>query len=804
ANVSSNFSVNLIGDADVPTADASGGNVAGASGLPLAITLAGVSTDTDTGLGRTASESIYYIVEMTGNTSGIRYAFTDSFGAIRGFDLGGGQWYLGPDDLAGLHIIAAANSLGQVGFKLTTVATENDGDQSTSSDNAQARFTVDFNVIGSNGGNAPLAPQITIGATTAAEDGTARLNVSVAAGIGDTSNPSIAVLIRNADLPAGASLIGAIFNPTNNTWIAPASVVNSAAGLQIKMPANFSGTLPAIPMTAVATNAALQSTSTSASITIDVTAVADGPAINATPATAIEDTPIALNLTVAPRDTNGTQFEVIDGLITIRIPATASLSAGTELSPGVWQLNSSQLAGLTVTPPSNFHGTLSVVVEATTREPSNNTTQFGSSTINLNVAARGDAPTLGGPSSFSGTEDTPILVAGLTAALSDADGSETMSVKIADLPTGAILSHGSNNGDGTWTVPVASLSALTITPPPNFSGTMTLRLVAYGLELSNGDFGTAEKTFTVNVAPDGDAVIIDPQSVSGTAGAMVKLNLQTTMLDTTGSTTGENPAELIEITFSSMPAGAELVGTGLIENLGGGQWRFTGTKAAADALMIDTSTTAGSNVISVTARSVDGADLGTATSSVQFTLTTTGTASAVASAGADIITGTTGADTINALAGNDRVDGGNGNDTLSGGTGADYLIGGSGDDIINGGSEGDIIIGGVGVDTMTLGTGADVLVWRAGDNGTSPDIVTDFSRTDGDILNLSELLPGYIEGTSVLSNFIRSVEAGGNTTIQIDTTGAANFTAPNASIVQLSGVTGLDLQWMKSAGQLIV
>ncbi len=804
ATIGSTFSVDLVGDADTPTADASGGDIAGIAGVPLPIALAGASTDRDPALGRAPSESIYYIVQMTGNAAGIRWAFTDGSGAIRGFDLGGGQWYLTPADLPGLHIMGAAGAIGEVDFRLTTIATENDGDQAVSSAGALANFTVSFTAAGTTGGTAPLVPQIAIGATPASEDGIVRLNITVSPGAGDSSNPNIAVIINAADLPPGSRLLGAVFNPTNNSWIAPASVVNSAAGLRLELPADFSGPLPTIPVTAIATNSALISATTSASLDISVTAVADGPAFSANPTSAVEDGAITLNLTVAPRDLNGTQFEVIDGPIVIRTPPGAILSAGTQVSPGVWELSPAQIPGLTVTPPPNYHGPMSVVVEATTLEPSNGSTQSGSMTINLSVAARGDAPLLGGPASFSGSEDSSISISGLTAALSDADGSETLSVKIADLPAGTLLSHGSNNGDGTWTVPVASLSSLTLTPPPNFSGTMSLRLVAFGLEGSNADFGTAEHAFTVAVAPQADPMILDPRAISGTTGSMLQLDLRAVLIDTNGVNPGENPAERIELTFSGVPAGAEIVGTGLVESLGGGTWRFTGTKSAIDALMIDTNGTPGASVISVTALTIDGSSRGPATSPLLFTVTTTGAASTVASGGADVITGSGGADTINALAGNDRVDGGNGNDTISGGDGADYIIGGAGQDSINGGNGGDIIVGGTGADSITLGAGADMLVWRAGDNGAVPDIVTDFSRTDGDMLNLSELLPGFVEGASLLSDFVRLVEAGGNTSVQIDATGSHNFSGANATIVQLQGVVGLDLQSMKAAGQLIV
>jgi hypothetical protein len=64
---SSSLSVNLVGEADVPTVFAN--SVAGNSDALLPIELGGETTDTDVALGRVQSESIYYIVHVD-NTFG--------------------------------------------------------------------------------------------------------------------------------------------------------------------------------------------------------------------------------------------------------------------------------------------------------------------------------------------------------------------------------------------------------------------------------------------------------------------------------------------------------------------------------------------------------------------------------------------------------------------------------------------------------------------------------------------------------------------------------------------------------------
>src|SRR5262249_4363728 len=72
-------------------------------------------------------------------------------------------------------------------------------------------------------------------------------------------------------------------------------------------------------------------------------------------------------------------------------------------------------------------------------------------------------------------ENQPINLAGVIAAsLVDTDGSEALTVQISGVPAGATLSAGTNLGGGVWSVTAAQLTSLTMTPPTNFTGTITL------------------------------------------------------------------------------------------------------------------------------------------------------------------------------------------------------------------------------------------------------------------------------------------------------------------------------------------
>ncbi|MGL4241643.1 MAG: beta strand repeat-containing protein, partial [Beijerinckiaceae bacterium] len=628
--VSSTFSIALDGVADTPTVYA--GSVSGTAGTliqlnPTGVEFGGVSTDTDTALGRPQSERIYYIVSGLNSNPGVTIALTNSAGQIVGLDNGDGTWFLEPADLADLRILTSAGSNGTVNLTLTTVAVENDtGSRAQSATSASFSVTV---VPGSGGGGtAPLPPTVTINTSTALEDGTIPINVTAGPAPGDTTNPTVTVLFSN--IPPGFTLTGATFNPTTGRWIATAADVN--AGLvTLRPPPNWSGSLTGvntIQIEAVAVNSSLQKASTGLQAApITVTPVADGPSFNANPAPGIEDTAIALNLTVGAADSEASSPETVLSPIIITVPAGATLSAGTNVGGNVWHLTPAQIAGLTLTPPPNAHGSMSVTVQATTQD-TNGDTRAGSTTINLTVAARADLPNATA-NNVTGGEDTSIALTGLSASLADTDGSEVLSVKITGVPEGAIFNAGGNNGDGTWTIPVSALATLQITPPPNYSGTMNLSLVAYSLESSNGNTNSRTVPFAVTVTPQADLVIMDARNVTVAEEGSVALNLGVLIEDRTAPAIGENPPEQVEITFTGVPAGAMLSGAGSIVDLGGGTWRFTGTEAQANAITITAPLDySGVATINVSAVTIDGASRLATPYTDSFTMTVNAVADA--------------------------------------------------------------------------------------------------------------------------------------------------------------------------------
>ena len=162
--------------------------------------------------------------------------------------------------------------------------------------------------------------------------------------------------------------------------------------------------------------------------------------------------------------------------------------------------------------------------------------------------------------------------------------------------------------------------------------------------------------------------------------------------------------------------------------------------------------------------------------------------------GEDELRGGAGDDNLYGGTESDTLEGGSGDDRLEAGAGNDSLMGGIGEDTLMGDAGVDFIMGGAGSDKLTGGSGADVFAWGKADygNSTNPyqDEITDFSATDGDVIDLSDLLVDEENGN--LSDYIRistgNLDGNGatDTEISIDHDGG-NFHQPTNKI-QLTDV----------------
>ena len=449
------------------------------------------------------------------------------------------------------------------------------------------------------------APTVTVSNATGDEDSAIPLNIGVA--LEDTDGSESITDITISGVPTGAHLSAGTDNGDGTWTLTPGQLT----GLTVTPP-DDSDVDFWLSVSATSTEADGGDTATTiATLNVDVTAVADAPTVTVSNATGEEDSAIPLNIGDALEDTDGS--ESITDITISGVPTGAQLSAGTDNGDGTWTLTPGQLTGLTITPPDDSDVDFSLSVSATSTEADGGDTATTIATLNVDVTAIADAPTVN-VSNVTGQEDSPILL-NIGVALEDTDGSEPITdITISGVPTGASLSAGTDNGDGTWTLTTGDLAGLTITPPADSNVDFTLTVSATSTEADGGDTATTGATLNVDVVGVADQPTVSVQSASGLEDTAIDLNIQASLTDLDGS-------ETLSIVISGVPNGAQLsAGT----DNGDGTWTLT----QSDLTGLQITPPADSNVdfvlsVAATATEDDG---DTATTNANFSVSVTGVA----------------------------------------------------------------------------------------------------------------------------------------------------------------------------------
>ena len=157
------------------------------------------------------------------------------------------------------------------------------------------------------------------------------------------------------------------------------------------------------------------------------------------------------------------------------------------------------------------------------------------------------------------------------------------------------------------------------------------------------------------------------------------------------------------------------------------------------------------------------------------------------------------------MGGNDILNGSNINDEIFGDVqeGDSGVIYG-GNDTLNGNDGDDHLYGGGGNDTLSGGEGSDHFVWRDGDdevrseldtlgNGVATDTIIDFNQTEGDTIEIGDMLEGSFDSDDELGalGYISFDVDGGTTTLSIDVDGVAGGSSITQKII-LNGVALAD------------
>ncbi|MBL4864639.1 MAG: cadherin-like domain-containing protein, partial [Rhodobiaceae bacterium] len=335
----------------------------------------------------------------------------------------------------------------------------------------------------------------------------------------------------------------------------------------------------------------------------------------------------------------------------------------------------------------------------------------------------------------SGAEDTIIGLPDITAGLGDTDGSETLSMSIGGIPEGATLTDGANTFTatlGATSVDVSSwdMSALQVTPAPDYSGTFNLSVNATATEGSNGATSTDTVQIEVNVADATDLYsITDP---GDTAPSIPSLT-STTDYHYDGTSGGD------AVAYTGGWADNKLHGR------------------AGDDTLVD-------NNLAGEAKGEDGNDT---------------------------LYGRGGNDTLDGGKGDDTLYGGSGDDTLKGGDGADILVGGGGNDTLTGGEGNDVLFGGTGDDLMKGESGSDLFIFQSG-NGDSDTVIGGDGGGWTDTIQLQANDGGYVDVDWTLQLDTGSVDGSDTGSYDLSDDAAGTITFADGSEISFEGIERIE------------
>ncbi|MEE3046737.1 MAG: Ig-like domain-containing protein [Pseudomonadota bacterium] len=553
ASVSETLAVTVDAQADAPTlsVDPASGNEDSAIALDITAGL----TDADETLSVTISD--------------IPAGSTLSAGTVNP----DGTVTLTAGELAGLTITPPEDFSGS--FDLTVTATSSDG-ADTSSIADTLSVTVD-----------PVAdaPAVTVDIDPVIEENVpSDLTITL-----DPLEADVTAEITVTGLPADATLSAGTQNPDGSWTLSEGDLAGLT--LTVSTTVNISFTVDVIVTHTI--NGTTDSTTQSA--TVDVVDAGALPSVTVSfDGAVLEDAATPLDISVAVESGESVVEVTVDGL-----PAGTTLSAGTVNPDGSVTLTPGELAGLTLTPPDDYNGSLDFTVTAET------TSGAGTETVTENVSTTVEAvagtPTLT-VNGASGTEDGGAITLDITAGVTDTG--EGLEITISDIPAGSTLSAGTVNPDGTVTLTAGELAGLTITPPEDFSGSFDLTVTATSSD--GADTASIADTLSVTVDPVADAPTLSVDPASGNEDSAIALDI------TAGLTDAD---ETLSVTISDIPAGATL-SAGTVNPDG----TVTLTAAELAGLTITPPEDfSGSFDLTVTATSSDGAD----TASVADTLSVT-------------------------------------------------------------------------------------------------------------------------------------------------------------------------------------
>ena len=380
------------------------------------------------------------------------------------------------------------------------------------------------------------------------EDTAVNIGVDVINSNPDLDGSETISAVEISSIPVGAKILdenGTVLftSSENNTTFTSDITASDLESLQVLPPLNSADDFDLsirVKSTDEDTNGDVSTWSSDYSLNVEVTADADTANIQIDNQGGLEDNWIALGAEVSTEDSSE---NIIVSLSNAPAGTTFKYSDGSEIhtisildESQSFDIEASYLNSAEILAPKDFSGDISLNMTTKVIDSDGNYEDIDTynNTINISVEGVADTPILS-VSGASGDEDTAIAL-NIKAELIDTDGSESLEIILSDVPDDAVLSAGTKNSDGTWSLEKDDLSDLTITPPHDSSDNFDLTVTAKSTE-SDGD--TQSVSFVLPVQVKGVAEELELSANTDTQTVYedthTNLGLKAVSSDTDGS-----------------------------------------------------------------------------------------------------------------------------------------------------------------------------------------------------------------------------------------------------------------------------
>jgi len=419
------------------------------------------------------------------------------------------------------------------------------------------------------------------------EDGSVFVPITAALGAGNPSGTQLTITVTGISNAWGLAFTDGAYNAATGTWsiTLPVGTTSYTGGLTFSPPAQSDLDLSGLNGKATASHPSGLTASADDAFGITTDAVADAPSITATGGTQPEGTPVAVNINGALGLDNFDGSESIDHYEVSGVPAGFSFNQGTDIGGGVWSFTPAQLAGLTISGPSTFDGTLTLVAKIFTIDTPNdaefntgNNTAFAQTDFPVTWTPVIKPPTIlvnGGVPNAEVKEDQTVDVT-LVAKLDPAhEAAEFLTVTVTGFNPawGTVTPSIGTIIGGVWTYTAAAGADVnaTFTFAPGAQSDVDLTGLVATVTATDPVEGISASAAPVNFNVIVDAVADAPSiTASGSTGAegtarpvTISGLLGADNFDGSESITGYQISGATGFTFNK--------GT----NLGGGVWSFT-------------------------------------------------------------------------------------------------------------------------------------------------------------------------------------------------------------------------------------